>query len=127
MTAIAPTAPAAPLVRARTGTRRKGWVRRGPLLPALVFTIIVTQLPFLVTLYYSLESWSLVRPGSQHMEVRFERHRRPRDLRLTGGFPAFSSIPPSGAAAVPRGCGRFPRVFPLSMTACPEAAGRKPG
>jgi sorbitol/mannitol transport system permease protein len=32
----------------------------------LVFTIIITQLPFLLTLWYSLESWSLVRPGSQH-------------------------------------------------------------
>jgi sorbitol/mannitol transport system permease protein len=41
-------------------------VRRTPLLPALVFTIIETQLPFLVTLRYSLQSWSLVRPGSQH-------------------------------------------------------------
>jgi sorbitol/mannitol transport system permease protein len=66
MTAIAPPVAGTQLVRARTGTRRKGWVRRAPLLPALVFTIIVTQLPFLVTLYYSLESWSLVRPGSQH-------------------------------------------------------------
>ena len=40
----------------------QGWARRAPLLPALVFTIIVTQLPFLLTLWYSLESWSLVRP-----------------------------------------------------------------
>jgi sorbitol/mannitol transport system permease protein len=67
MTAIAPTAAtAAPRVRARPDRRRQGWTRRAPLLPALVFTIIVTQLPFLVTLWYSLESWSLVRPGSQH-------------------------------------------------------------
>jgi sorbitol/mannitol transport system permease protein len=66
MTAIAPTATSARHIRARTERRRDGWARRGPLLPALVFTIIVTQLPFLVTLYYSLESWSLVRPGSQH-------------------------------------------------------------
>nr|WP_245352746.1 sugar ABC transporter permease [Pseudonocardia parietis] len=34
-------------------------------MPALVFTIIVTQLPFLVTIWYSLQSWNLVRPGSQ--------------------------------------------------------------
>jgi sorbitol/mannitol transport system permease protein len=40
--------------------------RRLPLLPALIFTIIVTQVPFLFTLYYSLQSWNLVRPGSQH-------------------------------------------------------------
>ena len=66
MTAIAPPVAGAHRTRARTDRRRQGWVRRAPLLPALVFTIIVTQLPFLVTLYYSLESWSLVRPGSQH-------------------------------------------------------------
>jgi sorbitol/mannitol transport system permease protein len=45
--------------------RRDGWIRRAPLLPALIFTIIVTQLPFLVTIWYSLQSWNLVRPGSQ--------------------------------------------------------------
>ncbi|WP_374108902.1 carbohydrate ABC transporter permease [Pseudonocardia sp. ICBG1293] len=45
--------------------RRDGWIRRTPLLPALIFTIIVTQLPFLVTIWYSLQSWNLVRPGSQ--------------------------------------------------------------
>ena len=39
--------------------------RRGPLLPALVFTIIVTQLPFVVTLVYSFFSWNLLRPGSR--------------------------------------------------------------
>jgi sorbitol/mannitol transport system permease protein len=67
MTAIAPPVAAAQRrMRTRSEQRRQGWIRRAPLLPALVFTIIVTQLPFLVTLYYSLESWSLVRPGSQH-------------------------------------------------------------
>ena len=30
------------------------WRRRLPLLPALIFTILVTQLPFLVSIYYSL-------------------------------------------------------------------------
>jgi sorbitol/mannitol transport system permease protein len=29
------------------------WRRRAPLLPALVFTILITQLPFLVSIYYS--------------------------------------------------------------------------
>jgi sorbitol/mannitol transport system permease protein len=66
MTAIAPVATATGRARARPSQRKQGWVRRAPLLPALVFTIIVTQLPFLVTLWYSLQSWSLVRPGSQH-------------------------------------------------------------
>jgi sorbitol/mannitol transport system permease protein len=46
--------------------RSERWSRRAPLLPALVFAIIVTQLPFLLTLWYSLRSWNLVRPGSDH-------------------------------------------------------------
>lgn len=45
--------------------RAEGWRRRAPLLPALIFTIIVTQIPFILTLYYSVQSWNLVRPGSQ--------------------------------------------------------------
>jgi sorbitol/mannitol transport system permease protein len=48
------------------GSKADGWSRRFPLLPALVFTFIITQLPFVVTIYYSLESWNLVRPGSRH-------------------------------------------------------------
>jgi sorbitol/mannitol transport system permease protein len=61
------TEPQAPPDRpAERGNQRKeGWIRRAPLMPALVFTIIVTQLPFLVTIWYSLQSWNLVRPGSQ--------------------------------------------------------------
>jgi polyol transport system permease protein len=66
MTAIASSVAAARHAQRRRDTRRQGWIRRTPLLPALVFTIIITQLPFLLTLWYSLESWSLVRPGSQH-------------------------------------------------------------
>ncbi|MDQ7805260.1 sugar ABC transporter permease [Amycolatopsis sp. A133] len=40
--------------------------RRLPLLPALIFVIAVTQLPFLLTVFYSFQSWNLVRPGSRH-------------------------------------------------------------
>ncbi|OCF84438.1 sugar ABC transporter permease [Nocardia brasiliensis] len=47
-------------------SRAEGWRRRGPLLPALIFMIVVTQLPFVFTLYYSTQSWNLVRPGSRH-------------------------------------------------------------
>ncbi|KUI39363.1 carbohydrate ABC transporter permease [Mycobacterium sp. GA-2829] len=46
-------------------SRAEAWRRRGPLLPALIFMIIVTQIPFLFTLYYSTLSWNLVRPGSR--------------------------------------------------------------
>ena len=51
--------------RSRTISKAEGWRRRGPLLPALIFLILVTQIPFLFTLYYSTQSWNLVRPGSQ--------------------------------------------------------------
>ena len=37
----------------------------GDRLPALIFMIVVTQIPFLFTLYYSTLSWNLVRPGSR--------------------------------------------------------------
>ncbi|GAB6939577.1 carbohydrate ABC transporter permease [Isoptericola variabilis] len=45
-------------------SRAERWRRRGPLLPALVFTIVVTQIPFLVTIWYSLHSRNLLRPDS---------------------------------------------------------------
>ncbi|MGB7235194.1 MAG: sugar ABC transporter permease, partial [Rhodococcus sp. (in: high G+C Gram-positive bacteria)] len=51
--------------RPRTVSKAEGWRRRGPLLPAMVFAIVVTQIPVLFTLYYSKQSWNLVRPGSR--------------------------------------------------------------
>jgi sorbitol/mannitol transport system permease protein len=50
-----------------------GWRRRAPLLPALIFVIAVTQIPFLLTVFYSFQSWNLVRPGSQHF-VGFQNY-----------------------------------------------------
>jgi sorbitol/mannitol transport system permease protein len=58
-------APAANVGGAAMIDRAEGWRRRAPLLPALIFTIVVTQIPFLLTIFYSLQSWNLVRPGSQ--------------------------------------------------------------
>src|ERR1700734_3880274 len=66
MTTIAPPVAAARPARARPDCARPGWVLRAPPLPALVFTLIVTQRPFVLTLWCSVQSWSLVRPGSQH-------------------------------------------------------------
>lgn len=37
--------------------KREAWVRRAPLLPGLLFTIIVTQLPFVVTVILSFRRW----------------------------------------------------------------------
>jgi polyol transport system permease protein len=36
------------------------WALRAPLLPALVVVLVVTQLPFVITLYYSIQRWNLV-------------------------------------------------------------------
>ena len=65
MTTVDTSLPRTRAVRHREAERSARWSRRAPLLPALVFAIIVTQLPFLLTLWYSLQSWNLVRPGSQ--------------------------------------------------------------
>ena len=48
--------------QSRGMSRAEGWRRRGPLLPALVFTLIVTQVPFLFTIWYSLQNWNLLNP-----------------------------------------------------------------
>ncbi|MFI7081152.1 carbohydrate ABC transporter permease [Micromonospora sp. NPDC049903] len=64
-TTIGPDASARPAVRPTRPDRKQRWARRAPLLPALVFAIVVTQLPFLFTLYLSTQSWNALRPGSQ--------------------------------------------------------------
>lgn len=46
-----------------TALRRAGdWARRAPLLPALIFMIIVTQLPFVGTLIISFMNWNAYYP-----------------------------------------------------------------
>ena len=41
----------------------ESWRRRLPLLPALLFTIVLTQGPFVLSIYYSLTDWTVVPPG----------------------------------------------------------------
>jgi sorbitol/mannitol transport system permease protein len=55
----------APITPPRGGAKER-WVRRAPLLPALIFAIIVTQVPFLFTLYFSTQGWNALHPGSRH-------------------------------------------------------------
>ena len=55
-----------PVVRQRSLTQKAKWVRRAPLLPALVFLVVVTQIPFVVTLVISSLSWNVLDPGSKH-------------------------------------------------------------
>jgi sorbitol/mannitol transport system permease protein len=67
MTAIAEappetTAPPPPPRRLGSGAR---WLRRAPLLPALIFTIVVTQVPFVVTLVISSLHWNVLTPGDK--------------------------------------------------------------
>ncbi|WP_046469116.1 carbohydrate ABC transporter permease [Allosalinactinospora lopnorensis] len=45
-------------------TRAELWKRRTPLLPGLLFVIALTQIPFLFTVYYSLQGRNLLRPDS---------------------------------------------------------------
>src|SRR5919112_5547026 len=49
-----------------TTLRRTGeWARRAPLLPALIFTIVVTQLPFVATLVISFLNWNAYYPDER--------------------------------------------------------------
>src|SRR5919106_4595870 len=49
----------------KTGRRvlSDSWRRRLPLLPALLFTILLTQVPFALSVYYSFTDWTVVPPG----------------------------------------------------------------
>jgi sorbitol/mannitol transport system permease protein len=53
-------------VRPRRASRRESWQRRLPLLPALIYVVVVTQIPFLVTLWYSFQSYFFDVPGPPH-------------------------------------------------------------
>ncbi|MFI8003121.1 carbohydrate ABC transporter permease [Streptomyces sp. NPDC086010] len=62
----APQSPPRPPAAARpkrTGART--WATRAPLLPALVFLVVVTQLPFVATLVISLFDWNSLSPGKR--------------------------------------------------------------
>jgi polyol transport system permease protein len=64
MTAASTTA-GSPAPGAGALRRTAAWSRRAPLLPALVFMIIVTQLPFIATLVISTLDWNSFRPGER--------------------------------------------------------------
>src|SRR5438067_8492372 len=41
----------------------EAWRRRLPLLPALLIMIVLTQVPFVMSIYYSLTDWHVIPPG----------------------------------------------------------------
>jgi sorbitol/mannitol transport system permease protein len=45
-----------------------------PLFPALIYMVVVTQAPFLVTLWYSMRSWNTLTPGSNRF-VWFDEYK----------------------------------------------------
>ena len=53
--------------------KRERWSRRIPLLPALIFLILVTQIPFILSIFYSLTDWT-VNPPSPRTFVGFENY-----------------------------------------------------
>jgi sorbitol/mannitol transport system permease protein len=53
-------------VRPRGVSRLARWQRRLPLLPALIYVVVVTQIPFVVTLWYSFQSYFWDVPGGAH-------------------------------------------------------------
>jgi sorbitol/mannitol transport system permease protein len=61
-----PPPPAPPTPSPGGALRRSAdWARRAPLLPALIFTIVVTQLPFLGTLVISFMDWNAYYPDER--------------------------------------------------------------
>src|ERR1700716_1438126 len=49
---------------AASAARREAWLRRLPLLPAFIYVVLVTQIPFALTVYYSFFSWNLLKDNS---------------------------------------------------------------
>ena len=63
--------------RPRTSQRfllGESWRRRLPLLPALIIMILLTQVPFVMSIWYSLTDWKVVPPGPREF-VGLENYR----------------------------------------------------
>lgn len=66
-TAVAELPQTPPVRRATPTARERSGLRLARMLvwPALAVAIVITQVPFLVTIYYSFREWNLLRPGEQ--------------------------------------------------------------
>jgi sorbitol/mannitol transport system permease protein len=79
----------------------ESWRRRLPLLPALLFTILLTQVPFVMSVWYSLTNWKVVPPSPRKFVAldnyghlfsdHFFRDAVVTSLQLTV-FPVFGAI-----------------------------------
>src|SRR5690242_2183897 len=76
MTATAGAVDASGSRRRRLNPRlSESWRRRLPLLPALLFIVVLTQVPFVMSVYYSLTNWHIVPPGPRHY-IGFDNYQR---------------------------------------------------
>jgi len=70
-----------PRLRSQIGPKVSGrtldekWRRRLPLLPALLIMIALTQVPFVMSVYYSLTDWHVVPPGPREF-VGFDNYQQ---------------------------------------------------
>src|SRR5688572_18015577 len=60
-----PSQPSAGNAAGQPSAKLRAWATRAPLLPALVFMIIVTQLPMVVTLGISVFDWNALYPEAR--------------------------------------------------------------
>jgi sorbitol/mannitol transport system permease protein len=73
------------------------WRRRLPLLPALLFTIVVTQVPFALSIWYSLTDWT-INPPSPRQFVGIANYRDLagdeffREAAVTSGVMTVSAV-----------------------------------
>jgi sorbitol/mannitol transport system permease protein len=65
MTTATATQPSTRRARRDAKQRAGDWARRVPLLPALIFTIILTQIPFLTTVVISFMNWNAYYPDER--------------------------------------------------------------
>jgi sorbitol/mannitol transport system permease protein len=74
-TTVRPRLRSQPRPRATGHTLGETWRRRLPLLPALLIMIALTQVPFVMSIYYSLTDWHVVPPGPREF-VRLDNYQQ---------------------------------------------------
>jgi sorbitol/mannitol transport system permease protein len=63
VTAVDATTKPVPVKTSRGSLLGESWRRRLPLMPALVIMILLTQVPFVMSIWYSLTDWKVVPPS----------------------------------------------------------------